>query len=66
MLWRRLITIVDEASAARLAAVPADAGEARVRASVLRMGRKLVFGEVRITTPDDQLAAHVTTTYALL
>ena len=42
------------------------AGAAKVIARVLRMGRNLVFGEIAITTPDNQLAAHATTTYALL
>ena len=47
--------------------VAADAGEARVAASVLRMGRNLAFGEIRITTGAEQvLAAHSTTTCALL
>jgi uncharacterized protein (TIGR00369 family) len=46
--------------------VPADSGVARVTARVLRMGRSLVFGEIEITTADDQLAAHATTTCALL
>ena len=51
--------------------VAADAGSARVTATVLRMGRSLVFGEVHIHTHDakrgdDVLAAHATTTYALL
>ena len=46
--------------------IAADAGEARVVASVLRLGKSLVFGEVRITTGDEVLAAHATTTYALL
>jgi uncharacterized protein (TIGR00369 family) len=46
--------------------VAADAGEAIVRARVLRMGRSLAFGEVHITTAGDVLAAHATTTYALL
>ena len=51
--------------------VAADAGSARVTATVLRMGKSLVFGEVRIHTHDarrgeDVLAAHATTTYALL
>ena len=46
--------------------VPADSGVARVRARVLRMGDELVFGEVHITTADELLAAHATTTYALL
>jgi uncharacterized protein (TIGR00369 family) len=46
--------------------IAGDAGVARVVASVLRMGRNLVFGEVRILTPAGELAAHATTTYALL
>jgi len=46
--------------------IPADAGAAKVIARVLRMGRNLVFGEIAITTADNQLAAHATTTYALL
>jgi uncharacterized protein (TIGR00369 family) len=46
--------------------VAADAGEARVTATVLRLGRTLAFGEIRITTGDDVLAAHATTSYALL
>ena len=51
--------------------VAADAGSARVTARVLRMGKSLVFGEVHIHVPDakrdeDVLAAHATTTYALL
>ena len=51
--------------------VAADAGSARVTATVLRMGRSLVFGEVHIHTHDAKrgehvLAAHATTTYALL
>jgi uncharacterized protein (TIGR00369 family) len=46
--------------------IAADAGEARVSASVLRIGKSLAFGEIRITTGDDVLAAHSTTTYALL
>ena len=51
--------------------VAADAGNARVTATVLRLGKSLVFGEVHIHTHDarrgeDVLAAHATTTYALL
>ena len=51
--------------------VAAGACSARVTATVLRMGKSLVFGEVHIHTPDakhgdDVLAAHATTTYALL
>ena len=51
--------------------VAADAGHARVTATVLRTGKSLVFGEVHIHTHDakrgeDVLAAQATTTYALL
>ena len=46
--------------------IAADAGEARVLASVLRLGRNLAFGEVRISSGADVLAAQATTTYALL
>ena len=49
-----------------LRAVRGDAGQARVLARVLRMGRKLVFGEVLISDPAGELAAHATTTYALV
>jgi uncharacterized protein (TIGR00369 family) len=46
--------------------VAADAGEARVTATVLRLGKTMAFGDIRITTGADLLAAHATTTYALL
>ena len=46
--------------------VPADARFANVRARVLRLGKTLAFGEIEITHGDDVLAAHATTTYALL
>jgi len=46
--------------------VAADAGEARVTANVLRMGKTMAFGDIRITTGDGVLAAHATTSYALL
>jgi len=46
--------------------VPADSGVAQVRARILRMGKTMAFGEIRITTADEMLAAHATTTYALL
>ena len=49
-----------------LRAIPGDAGEARVVARVLRLGRKLVFGEIEILDPRGELAAHATTTYALM
>ncbi len=43
-----------------------DAGQARVTARVLRKGRSLVFGEIEVADPRGALAAHATTTYALL
>lgn len=46
--------------------VAGSAGALRVVARVLRMGRKLVFGEVQLLDADGELAAHATTTYALL
>ena len=46
--------------------VSADAGELHVVCTVLRRGRSLAFGEVEICTADGRLAAHATTTYALL
>jgi uncharacterized protein (TIGR00369 family) len=46
--------------------IPGDAGAATVVARVLRMGRKLVFGEIEILDPRGELAAHATTTYALV
>lgn len=41
-------------------------GSVGLTARVLRMGRTLVFGEVHLYSPDGALAAHTTTTYALL
>lgn len=46
--------------------VPADTTELRVVCRVLRRGKNLAFGDVEISTPDGKLAAHATTTYALL
>jgi uncharacterized protein (TIGR00369 family) len=46
--------------------ISGQAGAARVVARVLRMGKSLVFGEVQIISAEDELAAHTTTTYALL
>jgi uncharacterized protein (TIGR00369 family) len=46
--------------------VAGTSGVARVVARVLRMGRTLVFGEIQLVNADDELAAHATTTYALL
>jgi uncharacterized protein (TIGR00369 family) len=42
------------------------AGEAKVIGRVLRLGRNLVFGEIEVMDPAGKLAAHATTTYALL
>ncbi len=49
-----------------LKAVPGSGGPVRVLARVLRMGKNLVFGEILIHTDAGDLAAHATTTYALL
>jgi uncharacterized protein (TIGR00369 family) len=49
-----------------LRAIPGDAGQARIVARVLRMGRRLVFGEIEAFDPQGQLATHSTTTYTLL
>lgn len=46
--------------------IAGDAGNARVTARVLRKGKSLVFGEIEIADPKGSLAAHATTTYALL
>ncbi|CAM5797014.1 PaaI family thioesterase [Rhizobacter fulvus] len=46
--------------------VPGNAGEVRVTATVLRLGKTMAFGDIRITTGDNVLAAHATTSYALL
>jgi len=40
--------------------------DARMTARVLRMGRSIVFGEIEIADAAGKLAAHATTTYALL
>jgi acyl-coenzyme A thioesterase PaaI-like protein len=37
-----------------------------VVARVLRHGKSLSYGEVEFTSPDGRLAAHATTTYALI
>ena len=46
--------------------VAGSSGSARVVARVLRMGKSLVFGEVQVLDAGGELAAHATTTYALL
>ncbi len=42
------------------------AGEAKVIGRVLRLGKNLVFGEIEVQDAGGKLAAHATTTYALL
>ena len=46
--------------------VPEDAASVTVTARVLRQGKSLSYGDVEFRTPDGKLAAHATTTYALL
>lgn len=46
--------------------VPKDCAEVRVICTLLRRGKSLAFGEIALKTPDGTLAAHATTTYALL
>ncbi|MDH4391941.1 MAG: PaaI family thioesterase [Aquabacterium sp.] len=42
------------------------AGDAQVLGRVLRLGKNLVFGEIEVFDASGRLAAHATTTYALL
>lgn len=46
--------------------VPGDTTEVSVVCTLLRRGKSLAFGEIQLLTPEGQLAAHATTTYALL
>jgi len=46
--------------------VPADAASVIVAARVLRLGRSLSYGDVAFTLGNGDVAAHATTTYALL
>ncbi|MBE7418302.1 MAG: PaaI family thioesterase [Ideonella sp.] len=46
--------------------ISGDSGQARVTARVLRKGESLVFGEIEVADARGALAAHATTTYALL
>jgi len=43
-----------------------DVAEVGVEARILKRGRSLVFGEVTLRLPDGQVAAHATSTSALL
>jgi uncharacterized protein (TIGR00369 family) len=49
-----------------LRAVGKDVPEVAIEARVLKAGRSLVFGEVTLRLPDGQVAAHATSTSALL
>lgn len=46
--------------------VPKGVAAVTVTARVLRHGKSLSYGDVEFRTPDGKLAAHATTTYALL
>jgi uncharacterized protein (TIGR00369 family) len=46
--------------------VPRGTPQVTVTGRILRHGKTLSYGEVDISTPDGKLAAHTTTTYALL
>ena len=43
-----------------------DVAEVAIEARILKSGRSLVFGEVTLRLPDGQVAAHATSTSALL
>ena len=46
--------------------VPKETASVTVVARVLRFGKTLSYGEVEFLAPDGKLAAHATTTYALI
>ena len=46
--------------------VSKDVEKVTIVARVLRPGKSLSYGDVEFTTPDGKLAAHATTTYALI
>jgi uncharacterized protein (TIGR00369 family) len=46
--------------------VPRGVDRVTIVARVLRHGKSLSYGDVDFTTPDGKLAAHATTTYALI
>jgi len=62
--FRPMTTVQLQASFMR--PVAADVDAVAITARILKSGRSLVFGEVALTLPDGQLAAHVTSTSALL
>ena len=45
---------------------PVSHGDMRIRARVVRVGKSLLYGDVDIFSADGKLAAHATTTYALV
>lgn len=45
---------------------PVAKGDMRIVARVVRTGRNLLYGDVDIITADGKVAAHATTTYALV
>jgi len=45
---------------------PVAAGDVAIVARVLKPGRTLAFGEIELSGADGKLAAHATTTYAML
>jgi uncharacterized protein (TIGR00369 family) len=49
-----------------LRAVGKDVAEVTIAARILKSGRSLVFGEVTLLLPDGRVAAHATSTSALL
>lgn len=49
-----------------LRSIKGDAGEVALQARVLKMGKTLVFGDIEVIDHQGALAAHATTTYALL
>lgn len=62
--FRPMTTVQLQASFVR--PVPRDTADVLVIARVLRLGKTLSYGEVDFRTADGKLAAHATTTYALL
>ena len=62
--FRPMTTVQLQASFVR--PVPKDTAGVVVVARVLRLGKTLSYGDVEFRTPDGKLAAHATTTYALL
>jgi uncharacterized protein (TIGR00369 family) len=62
--FRPLTTVQQQTSFLR--PVPAGTQALDVDARILKSGRSLLFGEARIALPDGKLAAHVTSTSALL